>query len=207
MHAVNALQFESLRDTTLRIKREKLQRMDFRTYTQICNPYRRIVYIIKYLGINEEDKMKVKFKKLGFQCISQSGIIQEVSSLSSEQRYKYTMEQIAKSRKAWTLCAEDGDSIVLDAYGENCICIWPDDIDGQPFLKTISDECGRLVPVKLEELIDVAEQLTKSMHYAFAIYPTSTDMYVVSPCRLLEDLGGNNLLLKPKGGSNEHVAK
>ena len=60
--------------------------------------------------------MKVKFKKLGFQCISQSGIIQEVSSLSSEQRYKYTMEQIAKSRKAWTLCAEDGDSIVLDAY-------------------------------------------------------------------------------------------
>lgn len=144
--------------------------------------------------------MKIKFIPFGFQEKSDTAV-----PMDSEERYGYAIEQILKAKTAWTLCAEDGESIVMDVQGKECICLWPDREAVVRFLQKVPAEDGLPYQVGLEELISVAKELRKSKQEAFTVYPTAEGGYVVSPQCLYEDLTGKNCILKPRG--IRHVAK
>lgn len=145
--------------------------------------------------------MEIRFIPLGFREAA-SPAVNDLDLLDSEQRYMYSMEQIRKAEEAWTLCAEDGDSIVMDACGKECICLWPNRSAAQHFLQEVPSEDGVPYQVGLKELVRVSKKMAAEAQYAFIVYPTATGGCIVPPQQLFEDLTGENLLLKPRRTDN-----
>lgn len=115
--------------------------------------------------------MEIRFIPLGFREAA-SPAVNDLDLLDSEQRYMYSMEQIRKAEEAWTLCAEDGDSIVMDACGKECICLWPNRSAAQHFLQEVPSEDGVPYQVGLKELVRVSKKMAAEAQYAFIVYPS-----------------------------------
>ena len=64
--------------------------------------------------------MKNKIQDL----FSKVGVLRMAAELSDEERYDYTLRQIARNRAAWLLADGDGGGISMELGGKECICIW-----------------------------------------------------------------------------------
>ena len=136
--------------------------------------------------------MKMKLLSLGFRTAAESA-----NPTDREQRYLDCIEQIRNAKEAWTLCVEDGDSVVMDACGKECICLWPNRDAVQHFLQEVPSE-GMPYRVGMDELMQVSKELAEEGEYAYIVSPAATSGCVVSPQQFWEDLTGEDLTLMPR---------
>ena len=114
-----------------------------------------------------------------------SALLRAAEELSDEERYDYTVRQIARSRAAWLLADGDAGGISMELGGKECICIWPEADFAADFAQ---DDVLKPKRIDLDDLLDVLEEMTSDEGTAFAVFPTRRDVYVASTGSFYEDL-------------------
>ena len=126
--------------------------------------------------------MKTKIQAL----FSKAGMLRLAAELSDEERYDYTVRQIARNRAAWLLADGDGGGISMELGGKECICIWPEACYAEQFAQ--GEEGVTPKRMDLDDLLDVLEEMQSEEETAFAVFPTMKDVYVAPTDTFYEDL-------------------
>ena len=126
--------------------------------------------------------MKSKIQDL----FSKAGVLRLAAELSDEERYDYTVRQIARNRAAWLLADGDGGGISMELGGKECICIWPEACYAEQFAQ--GEEGVKPKRMDLDDLLDVLEEMQSEEETAFAVFPTMKDVYVAPTDTFYEDL-------------------
>ena len=126
--------------------------------------------------------MKNKFQDL----FSKVGVLRMAAELSDEERYDYTLRQIARNRAAWLLADGDGGGISMELGGKECICIWPEACYAEQFAQ--GEEGVTPKRIALDVLLDALEEMQSEEETAFAVFPTLKDVYAAPTDTFYEDL-------------------
>ena len=126
--------------------------------------------------------MKTKIQDL----FSKAGVLRMAAELSDEERYDYTVRQIARNRAAWLLADGDAGGIAMELGGKECICIWPEACYAEQFAQ--GEEGVKPKRMDLDDLLDVLEEMQSEEETAFAVFPTMKDVYVAPTDTFYEDL-------------------
>ena len=126
--------------------------------------------------------MKTKIQEL----FSKAGMLRLAAELSDEERYDYTVRQIARNRAAWLLADGDGGGISMELGGKECICIWPEACYAEQFAQ--GEEGVTPKRMDLDDLLDVLEEMQSEEETAFAVFPTMKDVYVAPTDTCYDDL-------------------
>ena len=126
--------------------------------------------------------MKTKIQEL----FSKAGVLRLAAELSDEERYDYTLRQIARNRAAWLLADGDGGGISMELGGKECICIWPEACYAEQFAQ--GEEGVKPKRIALDDLLDALEEMQSEEETAFAVFPTLKDVYVAPTDTFYEDL-------------------
>ena len=126
--------------------------------------------------------MKNKIQDL----FSKADVLRMAAELSDEERYDYTLRQIARNRAAWLLADGDGGGISMELGGKECICIWPEACYAEQFAQ--GEEGVTPKRMDLDDLLDVLEEMQSEEETAFAVFPTMKDVYVAPTDTFYDDL-------------------
>ena len=89
---------------------------------------------------------------------SKADVLRMAAELSDEERYDYTLRQIARNRAAWLLADGEGGGISMELGGKECICIWPEACYAEQFAQ--GEEGVKPKRIALDDLLDVLEEIT-----------------------------------------------
>lgn len=126
--------------------------------------------------------MKNKIQDL----FSKADVLRMAAELSDEERYDYTLRQIARNRAAWLLADGEGGGISMELGGKECICIWPEACYAEQFAQ--GEEGVKPKRIALDDLLDVLEEMQSEEETAFAVFPTKKDVYVAPTDTFYDDL-------------------
>ena len=126
--------------------------------------------------------MKNKIQEL----FSKAGVLRMAAELSDEERYDYTVRQIARNSAAWLLADGEGGGISMELGGKECICIWPEACYAEQFAQ--GEEGVKPKRMDLDDLLDVLEEMQSEEETAFAVFPTMKDVYVAPTDTFYEHL-------------------
>jgi len=126
--------------------------------------------------------MKTRIQDL----FSKAGVLRMAAELSDEERYDYTLRQIAQNRAAWLLADGDGGGMSMELGGKECICIWPEACYAEQFAQ--GEEGVTPKRMDLDDLLDILEEMQSEEETAFAVFPTMKDVYVAPTDTFYEHL-------------------
>ena len=126
--------------------------------------------------------MKNKIQDL----FNKAAVLRLAAELSDEERYDYTLRQIARNRAAWLLADGDGSGISMELGGKECICIWPEACYAEQFAQ--GEEGIKPKRIALDDLLDALEEMQSEEETAFAVFPTMKDVYVAPTDTFYEHL-------------------